>query len=99
MTQNGHEHRWTEGRPERSATGPSFATLKKATAVIPIVFAVASYAGVVDGRSEYHGSNEPFQGTRGQQGYCFLVAPFGRSREQSCDRFCFFCFMSFFEIT
>jgi len=51
------EYRWTEGRPERVAeiaaefvrrkvevivsNGPSVATLKQATAVIPIVFAVA----------------------------------------------------------
>jgi putative tryptophan/tyrosine transport system substrate-binding protein len=51
------EYRWTEGRPERSAeiaaefvrrkvdvivsNGPSVATLKQATAVIPIVFAIA----------------------------------------------------------
>jgi putative ABC transport system substrate-binding protein len=51
------EYRWTEGRPERVAeiaaefvrrkvdvivtNGPSVATLKRATAIIPIVFAVA----------------------------------------------------------
>jgi putative ABC transport system substrate-binding protein len=51
------EYRWTEGRPERVAeiaaefvrrkvdvvvtNGPSVATLKQATSIIPIVFAVA----------------------------------------------------------
>jgi hypothetical protein len=81
----GHDHRQ---RPE------SERRKQDATYNVPI----SAHGAVQRRRKPGELSNLPFQGAGGKQGHRFLVATFGRSREQRRNRFGSFRFMPFPEI-